>query len=146
MCPIVQLRSYRSVTLPYNLNQIQLAMSLDVNHPSYLPVTRGLSPTKRNVILQWLKNPIYDEHNDNEGKPFVIDVPIYSPPKTLAAPSLAESYFYPPHCTGNHGRRIQFSLDFSNPSKDDTYFEDIFQQPASPYQERMADISVYMYI
>ena len=135
MRPIVQLSSYRSVTIPYNRRLIQLAMSLDVNHPSYMPVTRDLSPTKRNIILEWLKNPIFDEHKSTDEETFVIDVPICSPPKTLAAPSLAESYFYPPHCRSSisdHGRRMEFNFDISNPIKGDTYFEDIFQQPATP--------------
>ena len=133
MRPIVQLSNFRSVTIPRNLNLIQLAMSLDVNHPSYMPVTRELSPTKRNVILEWLKNPIFDDNNQTEKAPF--EVPICSPPKTFAATSLAESYFYPPNCrslTSEQGHTIQFNLDFSNPSKDDNYFNDIFQQPTSP--------------
>ena len=59
---IVRLGSYRDVTLNHNLQLLQYAMSLDINHPSYMPVTRDLSPTKRNVILQWLNNPTYDSH------------------------------------------------------------------------------------
>lgn len=60
MKPIVRLGSYKDVTLNHNLQLVYYAMSLDVNHPSYMPVTRDLSPTKKNVILQWLQNPLYD--------------------------------------------------------------------------------------
>ena len=140
MRPIVQLSNFRSVTTPQNLNLIQLAMSLDVNHPSYMPVTRDLSPTKRNVILDWLKKPILDENNQTGKTPF--DVPICSPPKTFAASSLAESYFCPPRCgfsTRDHDKKMKYNLDFFNPIKSDTYFEDIFQPSTSPSDIKTSD-------
>jgi len=39
-------------------------MSIDVSHPSYMPVTRDLSATKRNVIIEWLSGGCLYDHND----------------------------------------------------------------------------------
>jgi len=40
-------------------------MRLDTHHPSYMPVTRDLSPLKWKVILDWLQDPLYS----HSGKP-----------------------------------------------------------------------------
>ena len=63
MKDFIHLGNYTQVTLTHNLNMIRFAMSRDINHPNYMPVTRDLSPTKRNMILKWLKQkpkPMYD--------------------------------------------------------------------------------------
>ena len=40
---------------------IRHVLSLDVHHPSYMPVTRDLSKAKREMILEWLENGcLYD--------------------------------------------------------------------------------------
>ena len=57
MSRIVTLGDYESVTRPYMVALIKKSMSLDLNHPSYMPVTRQLSPTKRDMILEWLDSP-----------------------------------------------------------------------------------------
>ena len=54
MKTIVSLGNYADVIRPSNIKLIHYAMSLDINHPSYMPVTRDLSPTKRGMILKWL--------------------------------------------------------------------------------------------
>ena len=138
MRPIVQLSSFRSVTLPQNLQLIKLAMSLDINHPSYMPVSRDLSSTKRNVILEWLKNPIFNKHSKET--PYVDTVPLCSPHKSLAALSLAESFFHPPQCSKHHDGGKNNFLEFSNPGKVDSYFEDIFQSESSS-NEKMTEMT-----
>ena len=62
MKDFIQLGNYTQVTLTHNLNMIKFAMSRDINHPNYMPVTRDLSTTKRKMILQWLDQkpkPLY---------------------------------------------------------------------------------------
>ncbi len=41
-----------------NANLLQLAFGLNPADPNAMPVTRDLSPAKRNAILSWLKNPL----------------------------------------------------------------------------------------
>ena len=54
---ILKLGDYDDVTKPGNIRLLNLSMHLDIKHPSYMPVTRDLSPTKRDMILKWLNTP-----------------------------------------------------------------------------------------
>ena len=62
---ILNLGNYSDVTLPRNIRLINMSMRLDTHHPSYMPVTRDLSPLKWKVILDWLEDPLYS----HSGKP-----------------------------------------------------------------------------
>jgi len=44
---------------------MNMSMRLDTHHPSYMPVTRDLSPLKQKVILDWPEDPLYS----HSGKP-----------------------------------------------------------------------------
>ena len=57
MSHIMALGNYESVTQLRNLNLIKQAMSLDFNHPSFMPASRDLSPNKRKMVLDWLNSP-----------------------------------------------------------------------------------------
>lgn len=52
----LNLGDYHSVVK--NAQLLSLAFGLDESNPNSMPVTRDLSPAKRNAILQWLQNPI----------------------------------------------------------------------------------------
>ncbi len=54
---IVKLGDYDDVTKPQNIRLISTAMSLPMNHASYMPVTRDMPPSTQNMILEWLKTP-----------------------------------------------------------------------------------------
>ena len=56
----VNLSNYASVTQPYIINMINFSMQLDINHPSYMPVSRELSSAKRKMIMEWLTKPCYN--------------------------------------------------------------------------------------
>ena len=60
MSNILNLSDYNSVTLPYNIDLLRFAMSRNFDDPTYMPVTRDLSPLKQHVILKWLSNPRYN--------------------------------------------------------------------------------------
>ncbi len=51
---ILKLGDYHDVIKPRNIHLLNLSISLDINHPSYMPVTRDLSPSKKSMILEWL--------------------------------------------------------------------------------------------
>ena len=55
MHDFIRLGNYTQVTLARNLHMLEFAMSVDINHPNYMPVTRDLSPTKQRMILKWLR-------------------------------------------------------------------------------------------
>lgn len=65
MMTILNLSDYSSVVLPQNINLLNYSMSLDFYDPSYMPVTRDLSPLKQKVILKWLEDPVYSLNNTN---------------------------------------------------------------------------------
>lgn len=58
MRPIVALSDYTSVYEKRAL--IQRVFSVPMTDPRYMPVTRDLSNSKREMILRWLDNPIRD--------------------------------------------------------------------------------------
>jgi len=60
MMNILNMGNYSDVTLPRNIRLINMSMRLDIQHPSYMPATRDLSPLKQKVILDWLENPLYN--------------------------------------------------------------------------------------
>ena len=93
MHPVVDLSNYTEVIRPHNHNLIMYAMSLPTNHPSYMPVTRDLSPTKRVKILKWLENPIYD---DTENQPDIVSAHYQC--VTPAAVDTAELFPVPTSC------------------------------------------------
>ena len=57
MKDFIHLGNYTQVILAHNRHMLEFSMSVDINHPNYMPVTRDLSPTKQNMILKWLRNP-----------------------------------------------------------------------------------------
>ena len=124
MHKVVDLSNYNEVILPHNLNLLIYAMNLSINHPSYMPVTRDLSPTKRAKILKWLENPIYD---DSGTEPEIIS-PQCVIPKTLAAIADHEQFFVPTSC--------KEGFSFGNaPYEINDYFKNIFQEHLSDLSE-----------
>ena len=65
MRSILKMGDYDDVTKPANIRLLNLSMALDINHPSYMPVTRDLSPTKKNMILEWLNTPHHHRNWDD---------------------------------------------------------------------------------
>ena len=55
MNSILKLGDYEAVTKPRNIDMILFTMSMDINHPSYMPASRDLSPTKKEMIIEWLR-------------------------------------------------------------------------------------------
>ncbi|XP_078674115.1 uncharacterized protein LOC144912566 [Branchiostoma floridae x Branchiostoma belcheri] len=64
MKPILDLASYEDVTEEYKYRILKYALELPMEHPNHMPVTRDLSPKKREMILSWL-----DDTNNNESRP-----------------------------------------------------------------------------
>ena len=58
MSSILNLSDYSSVTQIQNLNLLKFAMNRPFDDPTYMPVTRDLSPLKQEVILDWLDSPL----------------------------------------------------------------------------------------
>ena len=59
MRSILNLSDYNDVIQVQNIQLLNFSMRLDITHPSYMPVTRDLSPVKRDMILDWLEDPRY---------------------------------------------------------------------------------------
>ena len=67
MKTILDMSSYTDVTRPHNINILDKALRLDFHDPSYMPTTRNLSPAKRDMILEWLAYPLYDDTCELQG-------------------------------------------------------------------------------
>ena len=107
---ILNLSNYYSVIAPKNLGLLKIAMSLDINDPNYMPVTRDLPEPQKQMILKWLENPkmrgVDPKARKEEKTDGMID---YSPgvmheitcnePNHIAAVSLYEKYVKPPVCS-----------------------------------------------
>ncbi len=115
MKAILDLSSFVEVTKPHNINLLNLTLRLDFQDSSYMPTTRDLSPAKREMILRWLKHPLYDLH----GSSVTENTPVCMP-SSLAQPRMAE-YFMPARCSSS---RLQFK---ERPDKHDRHFN-VFQQ------------------
>ena len=125
MHQMINLSNYTEVV--NNKELIQLAMELNFNHPSYMPATRDLSPTKQKMILKWFQNPIYNTSNPDgtEG----VDEPrkICNKPPTMGAVSNVETYFAPPRCLAR-------DLTGLSPDDSDFYFRRIFENTQLDYK------------
>ena len=123
MQTILDLSNFTEVTSSHNRELLRISLSKEITDPNYMPVTRDLSPTKRSMILEWLKNPLYNATSSSPPCP-PSDPTCQTPPlPTLlkAAPLLD-----PPRCQCNN---IPFNID---PEKEDPYFRDIFYNPQFP--------------
>ena len=116
---IVDLSNFTDVTQAHNIGLIKHSMSLDIEDPNYMPVTRDLSPTKMKMILKWLDNPIYSRDQDKPDK-ITPKVKICHHPSSSEAVSMADTYFIAPRC------QIAIPL-LSNVEDYDGYFTHIFQ-------------------
>ena len=79
---LVDLGDYESVARHGKL--LELAFSLPVSDPNYMPVTRDLSTAKRNTILKWLRT------NGPDGLP-VKGSSVQRPPAEAVAPPAVEA-------------------------------------------------------
>ena len=65
MRTILNMSDYSDVIQAHNIHLLNLSMRLDITHPSYMPVTRDLSPVKRDMILEWLEDPRFSVNPAN---------------------------------------------------------------------------------
>jgi peroxiredoxin len=115
MSTILNMKNYTEVILPHNVELLRASFTKDFTDPNYMPVTRDLSSTKREMILKWLEKPCYDRHCKLSEIP---ETPsCLSPSTDIAVPSV--SYFSPPRCKKS---LIAYS---DNPENDETYFHRI---------------------
>lgn len=118
MSTILDLGDYADVTKPWNLHLLNLSLSLDFESPGLMPTTRDLSPTKREMILKWLENPIFSKNEPKKLYPLEERTCIH--PETASALSFSGAYFKPSRCLAE---KIPFKEE---PKDRDSYFEDIF--------------------
>ena len=74
MSTVLNMSSYKDVTQVHNINLLKKTLSLDFEHPSYMPTTRDLSPAKKKMIQKWLEHPLYSrsgeiQHEDRKCVP-----------------------------------------------------------------------------
>lgn len=82
MDKLLDLTSYEAVKAHAGL--LSFAFSLPVSDPNSMPVTRDLSPAKREAILKWLKNPLEGTPPPPEAQPetavLAAEAPAAAPP------------------------------------------------------------------
>ena len=77
MRTILDMSNYTEVVLPHNIGLLKKVLLKPTSDPNYMPTTRDLSPTKRQMILTWLDDPLY---NSLIGKENTKEVPIHAIP------------------------------------------------------------------
>jgi hypothetical protein len=91
---MIDLASYEDVVKHRDI--IDLAFSLDISNPNYMPVTRDLSPAKQKTILNWLRRKALDgtyllERGSRQGPPSGALVPQPMSPADEATASSPEA-------------------------------------------------------
>ena len=119
MGTILNLSNYTEVTLPHNIELLKIIFLKPTSDPNYMPTTRDLSPTKKSMILAWLKNPLYSMFTKTQDNG---DAPVCNtsslPPK-MRTPDI--SHFQPPRCLL---KNISFKTD---PQTQDPYYRNIIK-------------------
>lgn len=116
---IIDLGNFEEVALPRNLKLLNLTLRQDINDPSYMPTTRDLSTTRRNMILEWLDDPIYDLWNS----PPTTTFPGSDNPYFTTEISGDASHSLPQRCRAS-------ALPFQDhPHMHDVFFEEILHFP-----------------
>ena len=59
MRTILDMSNYTEVVLPHNIELLKKVFLKPTSDPNYMPTTRDLSTTKRQMILTWLDDPLY---------------------------------------------------------------------------------------
>ena len=130
---ILNLANYTQVILPRNLHLLNYSMSLDFNHPSYMPVTRDIGTKMQKMILKWLNQkpiPKYSSTGDTVDigglyhemciHPCVAD--------SVVALSYMETFFQPNIC----------QKTCQDPSEEsDPYFQKLFTRKHFPRSGRI---------
>jgi len=123
MGTILDMSNFTQVTSKHNVELLKDVFSKEIEDPNYMPITRDLSPVKKQMILEWLDNPIYSsqlsqptEPSNTTSKCIHSDVP-------FSQLITNNSHFFPPRCAMKH---ISFK---SEPLSHDKHFENIFKAP-----------------
>ena len=124
---IVNLGDYSDVTTTRNLHMIDYSMGLDINHPSYMPVTRDLSPSKKTMIQKWLRQkpkPIYSFQNKftHLASKGIVPMCIHPNVSRELSRHISISPFIPSRC-------LKCEVEIES---DDTYFQQLFTQINPP--------------
>ncbi|XP_065908873.1 uncharacterized protein [Dysidea avara] len=118
MRTILDMSNYTEVILPHNIGLLKKVLLKPTSDPNYMPTTRDLSPTKRQMILTWLDDPLY---SSVESKQSIDEAPICDtsslPPNRKKKGS---SSVNAPRCLL---KNIPFNTD---PQKQDEHFQKAF--------------------
>ena len=128
MHQMINLSDYHVVV--NNTELIKLAMKLNFNHPSYMPATRDLSPTKQKMILKWFEDPINSTSDPVKANVTIPDIRLCVKPPTIAAVNLVDQHFLPRRCN----LTALLGVDDS-PGASDIYFKQIFEN-THDYEKR----------
>ena len=129
---ILNLANYTQVILPHNIHLLNYSMSLDFNHPSYMPVTRDIGTKMRNMILKWLNQKPVPQYSSSSNRdtnlqenvmcihPCVAD--------SVVALSYMETFFRTDRC----------QIDCLDPSQEaDPYLQSLYTRKHFPRNRRI---------
>ena len=123
MRTILDLSNFTEVTLPHNIELLKHAFSRDITDPNYMPVTRDLSPTKLQMIMIWLNNPLYSKQSNKKSVPATPICQVPPSPTLFSTNVPIPSYYNPPRCLL---KLIPFDVD---PLEQEPYFQAILEDP-----------------
>ena len=116
MRAILDMSNYTEVTLPHNIELLKRVLRKPIYDPNHMPVTRDLSPTKRQMILTWLDDPIFSKfQSEYHGGASVCNTSHL----VHKMRRVDFSHFHPPRCLL---KNIPFDI---HPEAQDSYFRKI---------------------
>jgi len=117
MRTILDMSNYTEVVLPHNIELLKKVFLKPTSDPNYMPTTRDLSPTKRQMILTWLDDPLYSslETKQSTNDEPICDTSILPPSRKKSSPSVNA-----PRCLLEN---IPFNTD---PQTQDQHFQKVF--------------------
>jgi len=117
MRTILDMSNYTEVVLPHNIELLKKVFLKPPSDPNYMPTTRDLSPTKRQMILTWLDDPLYSslETKQSTNDEPICDTSVLPPSRKKSSRSVNA-----PRCLL---KNIPFNTD---PQTQDQYFQKVF--------------------
>ena len=127
MTKILNMANYTEVRIRRKIMTMALNIT-DLDNPNYMPTTRDLSIAKRNMILEWLKNPKFNEQDT----PPAVEDPVCPRTAPTNMYTSRAGTFTPPET------RCDQNVAFADPPElTDDVLRGILNGSALPYAPRM---------
>ena len=116
MKKILDMSKYHEVVRPRNRELLKISLTRNIEDPAYMPATRDLSPSRRDMIMKWLNQdePKYDRNNEAIPLPHPEEETVYSTQQE------GPDFYDPERC------KVDVSLSPEDPTELTTSYSQLF--------------------